>query len=256
MSKLAKLAPMMTTVCGVLILIFSVLLWMERNEWREKYNKTFAELTKTQGDLAAMTTDRNKWKKDYEETFAKLTSTEATLKTTSEQLAAETERATKLDTDLKDLTSKHEAQTQELASTNDKLAAAQKSVEELTAKTASLTDQVTTLTATKAANEEKIKFLDSELKRLKGIDVALPKDLRPKVMAVDKTWNFVVLSSGKLQGALPGGSLIVSRDGKSIGTVKIVTVHDDKSIADVTGVTDPKVLIQVGDDCLPKHTEE
>lgn len=63
--------------------------------------------------------------------------------------------------------------------------------------------------------------------------VELPEGLKGKVIAVDPKWQFVVLDIGRRQGALPGGELLVARDGRLVAKVRIVRVAEDQSVANV-----------------------
>jgi hypothetical protein len=57
--------------------------------------------------------------------------------------------------------------------------------------------------------------------------------LKGKILVVDPKWNFVVLDIGEKDGALPHGVMMVSRDAKLVGKVKIVSVQPDRSIANI-----------------------
>jgi hypothetical protein len=50
---------------------------------------------------------------------------------------------------------------------------------------------------------------------------------------VDPKWDFVVLDVGEKQNVVPHGVMMVSRDGKLIAKVKIVSVQTDRSIANI-----------------------
>lgn len=63
--------------------------------------------------------------------------------------------------------------------------------------------------------------------------VELPVGLKGKVTAVDPEWNFVVLDIGEAQGVLERGEMMVHRDGKLVGKVRIVRVESNRSIANV-----------------------
>ena len=126
-------------------------------------------------------------------------------------------------------------------------------VDDLTVKFTDLNAQVASLSEVKRALEEKLTVQDAELKMLRGIDVPLPTGLTGKVLAVDRTWNFVVLDIGRQNGVLLGGKLVVGRGEKSVGKVKIVQMLPDKSIADIIKVNDPKMPVQVGDGVLTER---
>jgi len=86
------------------------------------------------------------------------------------------------------------------------------------------------------ALSKKIANLDRELARYRG-DVAppviLPPGTRGTIIAVDPKYDFVVLDIGGNQGVLEGAIMLVNRQGKLIGKVKIASVEPNRSIANV-----------------------
>jgi len=64
-------------------------------------------------------------------------------------------------------------------------------------------------------------------------DVVLPPGLRGKVIAVDPKYEFVVLDIGEKQGALARGKMLVSRSGKLVAKVRILSVQENHCIANV-----------------------
>jgi hypothetical protein len=61
----------------------------------------------------------------------------------------------------------------------------------------------------------------------------LPSGTKGKIVAVDPKWNFVVLNIGKDKGILERGVLLVHRESKFVGKVRIAEVMDSRSIANV-----------------------
>ena len=57
--------------------------------------------------------------------------------------------------------------------------------------------------------------------------------MQGSVLIVDPKWNFVVLDIGETNGLLRNGILMISRDGKLIGKVKVRRVETERSIADI-----------------------
>lgn len=253
MPKLEKLTAWVVIVCSVAILGLSFVLMADRNKQRadakethEKLDATTAELHTTQKNLADT-------KKKLADTETDLKNTRQTLEETSQKLAAETKRADQLDTDLKDLQKKFEEQAGQLKAATEQLATAQKTIEDLTEKRNQLSTEVAGLKELKHSLEEQVKGQDAELRRLKGIEVPLPPGLSGRVLAVDRTWNFVVIDIGRQDGVLPGGNLVVGRGEKSVGKVKVVQALADKSIADIIKLNDPKMPLQVGDGVLTER---
>jgi cell shape-determining protein MreC len=53
------------------------------------------------------------------------------------------------------------------------------------------------------------------------------------VIAVDPKYDFVVLDIGGNQGILENAKLIINRDGKFIGKVRVTSVEPNRSVANV-----------------------
>jgi hypothetical protein len=84
--------------------------------------------------------------------------------------------------------------------------------------------------------DRNLKLTQAELDRWTGViekPVPVPPGTRGKVVAVDPKYDFVVLNIGEKEGILPNAQLLVNRDGKLIGKVKVSTVQAGRSIANV-----------------------
>jgi predicted nucleic acid-binding Zn-ribbon protein len=76
----------------------------------------------------------------------------------------------------------------------------------------------------------------------------LAANLTGQILAVNRNWNFVVLSIGDRHGAVVGGEMIVARNNASIAKVRITSVEPTTSIADVIpGSVSRGALVQPGD---------
>jgi len=62
------------------------------------------------------------------------------------------------------------------------------------------------------------------------------------ILAVNQAWNFVVLSLGDRQGVVPNAEMLVQRDGKFLGKVRVTSVEPSTSIADILVRTVPRGL--------------
>ncbi len=101
---------------------------------------------------------------------------------------------------------------------------------------ADLREAVVNNTALLDENEllsRKITRLETDLARYtQGVQmVALPENLKGKVTAVDPKWDFVVLDIGSNNEVAESGELLVARDGRLIGRVKVVSVEPTYSVA-------------------------
>ena len=86
------------------------------------------------------------------------------------------------------------------------------------------------------AMQRKIGSLQTELRRYTGDveqEVTLPPGTRGTVIAVDPKYDFVVLDVGGNQGILENARLLVNREGKLVGKIKITSVEPNRSIANV-----------------------
>jgi cell shape-determining protein MreC len=78
--------------------------------------------------------------------------------------------------------------------------------------------------------------LESEIKHLVGDDhykVPLPEGLTGNILAVDSTWDFVVLDIGSEDGVLKRGEMLVNRSGQLVAKVSISSVMESSSIANI-----------------------
>ena len=64
-------------------------------------------------------------------------------------------------------------------------------------------------------------------------ETPLPAGLKGKVLVVDPKWDFVVLDIGQNQGVVENGVMMVSRDSKLVAKVKIMSVQQNRSIANI-----------------------
>ena len=113
-----------------------------------------------------------------------------------------------------------------------------------------------------ALNEEnvvvsrKLKATQAKLNSLIGIDtdIKLPANLKGNVLVVDPKWDFVVLSVGDAQGAIPDGEMLVSRQGKLVAKVILRSVEKNRSIANVMPGWKLGEPIE-GDEVTPAHPD-
>jgi len=77
--------------------------------------------------------------------------------------------------------------------------------------------------------------LQKQIDNLVGTDVqvVLPTGLKGKILAVDPKYDFVVLNIGDDQGVKERGEMMVDRQGKLIGKVRISRVEKDRSVATI-----------------------
>ena len=176
------------------------------------------------------------------DTTAKLKDTEKTLGETQTQLAAskqqteaEQKRANGLKQDLEktrlDLTEKE----QKLARW-DGIGLDPSEVKTLISSNKNL------LVLSQGLDEEKNVFArrNKELKERLDIllgkddpDPFMPPDIKGSVLVVDPKWNFVLLDVGAKQGAAQRGVFMVSRNGKLVAKVRVMSLLPERSIANI-----------------------
>lgn len=82
--------------------------------------------------------------------------------------------------------------------------------------------------------KHKLDLTEAKLKSfLTDEDPELPTGLKGTVLVVDPKWNFVVLDIGEKQGVVPRGVLLVSRNSKLVGKVRVQSTQGDRSIANI-----------------------
>jgi hypothetical protein len=187
--------------------------------------KTKAELAEIQAKNQELSLKAEKLDKDLVSTKGDLESTNSKLKVTQEQLQGYTDelkgkKPTELFSEINDLSEKVK-----VAESENKLL---------------------------ASSKEK---MEAELKKLReGEEMRRPGgtksiSLSGKIVAVNPTWNFVILDLGKNDQVVEGLSMVIYRGEKMIGKVKVVTVDATTSVADLLPGT-PAQAIEVGDQVI------
>jgi hypothetical protein len=182
-----------------------------------------------------------KTKKELDATQTKLTFTEKSLDETKSQLTAMTAKATSEE-------NRANLRTKELADTRATLKTAQDKLEQWR-QTGYEPEQVKQLAASekqlKAEKEALVeesrvfqkKIKEQELKIAefigKDVDPPVPPEARGKVTVVDPKWDFVVLDFGSGKGLPARGILLVSRNGELVAKVRVMSVQEQRSVANV-----------------------
>jgi hypothetical protein len=229
--------------------------------------KVKEKVTTLQANLKEQTEGRQKaetelasTKSDLEKTTANLKKTEASLTEATEvkdKAVAEAEtqkkRADRLNDDLNKTRNERDGAQADLAAfkatglSPEQIVSANKVIKNLQAAVAE--NEV----IIKARGQE-IKRLGNELARFLTPDkpVLLPPSCTGKVVATDPKWKFVILNIGENQGMLQYGELLVNREGKLVGKVKVTTVEKDRSVANVLPGWPLGDVIE-GDSVIPAH---
>lgn len=200
---------------------------------RDRFERNWISERNRANDLQTTLTD----------TENKLVETETELKNTQSQLASETsradtqtQRANNLQRDLTDTRNRLNEAQQELA----RWGAIGLTVDQVL----SLRDEARNLREFNSVLEaEKLVLLRVNQRLTNELAALIPKDpnyhpplpenTSGTVLVVDPKWRFVVVNMGEDDQMQKNGVLTVSRDGKLIAKIILMTVYQDRSIANV-----------------------
>jgi myosin heavy subunit len=207
--------------------------------------------------------------KDARETHQKLTKTEGELKSTQETLKTTTEERDRAVADAADKAKK-------LATTTDERDKARKERDDAQAELAAyqgtglkpeqivamnkqykaLEDENKQLAQTAQRRQQQIVKLNNRLSLYEDREyiVPLPAGLKGKVLITDPKWSFVVLNIGQDQGVKEQGELLVNRNGKLVAKVRVRSVQQNRSIANVVQGWQLGDVME-GDQVIPAHPE-
>jgi Skp family chaperone for outer membrane proteins len=182
----------------------------------------------------------NKTEKELKTTKAELASTTAKLTETQSQLEAANTKNTELDKQNTDLTDRLTKMTARADAAEQRLEQWRQlpPPEEIKAIIRDLAQTRKARDAVVAENKLLVASrneLQRQLDNLVGSDVAvaMPEGLKGRVLAVDPKYDFVVLDIGDDQGVKERGEMMVNRQGKLIGKVRISSVQKDRCVATI-----------------------
>ena len=187
-----------------------------------------------QNDLAKTRKTLTKTEEDLASTKKKLETTETALNDTRDKLAASERQVASLNTDVERCRTDRDTAQQELESWRQ-IGLNPLQVKGVIADLKKSREAVDALTDENQKFGKKIKQLTARIASLTGGDnqvVEMP-GLKGHVVAVDPKYDFVVLDVGEDQGALERGEMLVNRNGKLIGKVRISSVSKSQSIANL-----------------------
>ena len=218
-------------------------------------------LNDTSQPAASVEQAGTKWNATQEE----LTSTKGTLKTTEDNLTDQKAKNQQLTLQADKLSKDLESTKTELDSTSGKLKTTSADLQGLQdelkgKKPVELFDQIGTLTeevkTVKGENsillvdkkklEDDLKKARSQIEEITNPGKSRATSVSGRILAVNPTWNFVIVDLGKNNQVVEGGQMVIYRGDKMIGKIKTVTVDAQTSVADVLPGT-PSGAIEVGD---------
>ncbi len=208
---------------------------------------------------AAAEAGKAKAETEVKTTKAELETKKTELADTNTKLDAKTKEATDLQAAKEALAvdlDKSRKETQTAKSENEEFTRLNKTVADIRATYAGLaktTEERDIFAQEKKILQTQVVKLGNDIINLKSrfedVRVELPPGLTGKVLAYDPKYEFVVLDIGNNQGAKQNGVMIVSRDGKFIGKVRITSVEDNQCIANVLR-KEKKSEVLEGDVCV------
>ncbi len=169
----------------------------------------------------------------------------------TKEIAEAKEAADKARSDLDSVKTKASSADQKLQSVQQELTAKQAEIEkyaqalppgvtidQVKDKLQELQTQLATLDQEKNILKDQLTKLDGEKKKLeeqaiRRRDGKMPPGLTGHIMAINSDWNFVVLDIGANDGVVENAPMIIYRDGKLVGKVKISSVEPSIAIADI-----------------------
>ena len=216
----------------------------ERDSWHTKDNDEVAAHNKTKGTLKTTQATLAKTQKDLDQTKSDL-----------EASNGKVEELTKNNTDLTAKLDKASTERDDAQSQLERWRVLGLSIEQIKA-------MVVDLDKSKKAEQALIgenKMLATQVTDWKDRylnivnpdeAVMLPPGLRGKIVSVDPKFNFVVLNIGSDQGVRQRGEMMVDRNGKLLGKVKISSVSKTECVANILPGWKQRGEIMEGDEVL------
>jgi hypothetical protein len=205
------------------------------NDLNEELTSTKASLDQSQQSEAKLRTESKNLRTQLDGTIRSLSDATNELSVARAKVEEQQQRAEKASAELTRVTSERNTAQQELS---------QWRLFEMTPD--QIRDNLSRLRSTQRERDvfatenqaltRKVASLDRELRRYTGNEApepVLPPGTKGSIVAVDPKYDFVVLDIGGNQGVVQDARMLVARDGKLIGQVKITAVEPNRSIANV-----------------------
>lgn len=233
---LLKVSLIVAILASIATLVVSHLQVAEGiNGLKDNLQTTKTQLTKAEEDAASAKKDAKASKEQAEKTAKDLEATKGDLETTATKLKEQQNRADDFEAKYTKTAGQFNEAQRDLSAWSS-----------LGLPVEQIRNRLVELTKVKEANdaladEKRVLIrnnntLRAELDKFKPDKesaVPLPPGLKGKVVAVNPTWDFVILDIGGNQGVLERGELLVNRDGKLVAKVRITSVEPNRSIANV-----------------------
>ena len=199
-----------------------------RDHNKTEWDKTTANLKKTNTVLRATLEKLVKTETDLGETKTQLAATTTKFELEQKRANGLQENVNKLNTDLKAAKDELFAYTATTLKPED-IKGLLSNMKSMQVANDGMKEEVKLLAGKVKEQHAKIVALTSD----KEVDPPLPPDVRGKVLVVDPKWDFLVLDVGAKIGVVDRGVLLVSRQGELVAKVRVTSVQDNRSIANI-----------------------
>lgn len=167
-------------------------------------------------------------KLDLENARQELALTKGELNTTKQGLASARDQTSNLETDLAE-------KREDRSVAKDQIAQLEQEKEGLVAEVGDLKNELSTAEEQVQDLQDEVDSLEkvlAQIEREKG-QISLPPGLAGNILVVNDAWNFVVLDIGSEVGLIPNVEMMIHRKNKLIGKVRVNSVQEDMSVADI-----------------------
>jgi len=274
MAKLLKPLIVVLLVLSVLSLSLGLMLFAKREELRGRADRfqesiiqiaeklhvedldvaALADYNRMQGPLAQVAAVADNTYESVQNTKADLEKARNELDSVQQELAAVQSELKDAKDQIASLSSQVETKEVELAQAQariqqlqDDKALLEREVQDTREELARAQDEARDLADQVTALEHTVRDLEARLGE--RIAAAVPRGLSGNVLIVNRPWNFVVVDLGSKDGLVPNIELLVHRGDRLVGKVRVSTVREKFSIAEIVRDWE-RLPVQEGDRVL------
>ena len=208
-------------------------------------NTTNQELQATKSQLETKTQELTTLTGEKETLSTELSATREAVTKAKEEVTAAQEKITAAEAELTQLKADAEAKDTRIAELEQQAAPAADTAAADGPPTEELQARVTELETVNQQLQDQNTGLTAQISELRRKEDSRQKGLMKPgisgtILAVNQAWNFVVLSLGDRQGVVPNAEMLVQRDGRFLGRIRVTSVEPSTSIADILVRTVPR----------------
>ncbi len=248
---------------GLAILLGLATIFFTHTQVGGKIQDLSAQLTETQGRLTTVEASERNLRTETKNLRGQVEATTAALGEATNQLAQaqakaqeQQQRADRATADLTTVTGERNTAQQELSQWR-LFEMTPEQIRNNLARLRQVERERDTLVADVQALDRNRKELERQLKRYVGDtepEIELPPTAKGQIVAVDPKYDFVILNIGGEQGIVENANLLVSREGKLIGQIKVTTVQPNRAIANVLPEWKQEEIME-GDQVIPSKVK-